>query len=213
MSDHNAFKCEVCLKHFKQKRNLDSHLLNNHTVDKNGNKFNCKLCGEEFEVQHSLRIHIKDVHGKPKEVHYEKLELAENGQVKCLECNKTYSSIQTAKIHRKNVHMSNHNDRKFICKLCNKDFAVKDYMKKHVKKVHESPTRKAVFNEKQNAHLECLDCKKIFSSKGAAMKHYKKWHMAKNDGNNFTCKGCSQEFSIKYALKIILQKYMTCLKN
>ena len=93
--------------------------------------------------------------------------------------------------------MSNHNDRKFICKLCNKDFAVKDYMKKHVKAVHTSPRKKIVFNEKhesiQNAHMECLDCKKIFSSKGAARKHYKKWHMAKNDVNNFRCKVCIED--------------------
>ena len=133
-----------------------------------------------------MKIHIKDVHGKPKEVHYEKLELSENGQVKCLECNKTYSSIQTARVHRKYVHMSKQNDRKFICKLCNKDFAVKGYMKRHVKTVHTSPTA-----------FKCVVCPKNFKLKRSLDSHMNNCHGVYHRLNCLECDTFLDEIGLK----------------
>ena len=71
---------------------------------------------------------------------------------------------------------------KVKCGLCEKSF-FGEFLSKRMRVSHPGVER-----------MECLDCKKIFSIKGAARKHYRKWHMAKNDGNNFTCKVCTQEF-------------------
>ena len=40
---------------------------------------------------------------------------------------------KTAEEHHKNVHMTDKNDRKFICKICNKDFSLEKNMQRHKK--------------------------------------------------------------------------------
>ena len=52
------------------------------------------------------------------------------------------------------------------CKLCNKVFSRKSYLKKHIRVVHE----------KQRPY-ECDRCKKTFGEKGNLNRHKKKYHV------------------------------------
>ena len=82
------FKCEVCLKNFRHKRGLDSHMYNCHEVHTRLNclecnktfkksslnqhmkeqhwtnkKFNCKMCGKHFGLERNLKSHIRNCQG------------------------------------------------------------------------------------------------------------------------------------------------------
>ena len=175
-------------------------------ADKNGNNFICKLCNEEYEVQYYLKEHVKNVHGRPKKFKNKKLEAIENGRVKCLDCDKTYSSIETARSHYKFLHMTDKNDVPFFCNVCKKGFAIKDYLNRHMKNVHFLPQMTSKPNQrserlrwkelKPNEHggVTCQNCKKDFSSMKNAKRHYVRQHISKK---MFKCKACNKHLSNK----------------
>jgi len=59
-----------------------------------------------------------------------------DGTAMCLRCNKSFSSPAQAKIHFKEVHATDKNDRKFPCAICHKSFAVKRYLNNHIRSQH-----------------------------------------------------------------------------
>ena len=60
----------------------------------------------------------------------------EDGTAMCLRCNKSFSSPAQAKIHFKEVHATDKNDRRFPCAICHKSFAVKRYLNNHIRSQH-----------------------------------------------------------------------------
>ena len=48
------FKCTSCLKEFKQKSHLKTHIFAEHK----GIRFDCSLCGKEFKRKGSLARHL-----------------------------------------------------------------------------------------------------------------------------------------------------------
>ena len=66
-----------------------------------------------------------------------------------------------ARVHYRNLHLTDKNARIFICNVCNKGFAVKDYMKKHMRVVHLSISKKSDDPSVENPELKQLkpnDC-------------------------------------------------------
>ena len=136
---------------------------------------------------------------------WKQLEVTECGRVKCLNCDKTYSSMETARSHYKFLHMTDKNDVPFFCNVCKKGFAIKDYLNRHMK-IHLSPQMTTKPNQsserlrwtelKQNEHggVTCQNCKKDFSSMKIAKQHYSWQHMSKKI---FMCKVCKKHLSDK----------------
>ncbi len=60
----------------------------------------------------------------------------DDGTAMCLKCNKPFSSSNQARVHYREIHMTDKSDKKFPCPLCNKQFAVKRYMSNHVRTIH-----------------------------------------------------------------------------
>ena len=60
----------------------------------------------------------------------------QDGTAMCLRCNKSYSTPAKAKIHFKEVHATDKNDRKFPCPICQKSFAVQRYLTNHIRQKH-----------------------------------------------------------------------------
>ena len=60
----------------------------------------------------------------------------EDGTVQCLKCHRTLSSLNIARNHYKEIHMTEKTDRKFACPLCEKGFAVRRYMADHLRTQH-----------------------------------------------------------------------------
>ena len=54
----------------------------------------------------------------------------------CLKCQRTFSTPGQAKVHFKEIHMIDRNDRKFNCHLCSKSFAIKRYLSNHIRAIH-----------------------------------------------------------------------------
>ena len=71
------------------------------------------------------------------------VERNENGKIQCLDCEHSFSSMTTARQHHKDVHMK---ENKFICQMCDKTFAVEDYLQVHMHGTHMLPRiGKAIF--------------------------------------------------------------------
>ena len=65
----------------------------------------------------------------------------EDGTAMCLRCNKSYSTPAKAKIHFKEVHAIDKNDRQFPCPICQKPFAVQRYLTNHIRQKHGLTTK------------------------------------------------------------------------
>ena len=57
-----------------------------------------------------------------------------DGRIRCLACDKFFSSFQVAKTHQKELHSKQ--TEKFTCDLCSRQFSVKRYLVNHYKRNH-----------------------------------------------------------------------------
>ena len=60
----------------------------------------------------------------------------DDGSAMCLKCNRKFTSAAQAKIHFKEIHCTDRNDKKFACAICHKSFAVKRYLNNHMRAQH-----------------------------------------------------------------------------
>ena len=60
----------------------------------------------------------------------------DDGTALCLKCNRSFTSAAQAKIHFKEIHCTDRNDKKFACAICHKSFAVKRYLNNHMRAQH-----------------------------------------------------------------------------
>jgi hypothetical protein len=179
-------------------------------AEKSGLNFVCEICNEEFVAKYSLKQHFKDIHGKsifglPREFNYEKLVAVDDGLVKCFDCNKIFSCMKGARVHYRNMHVTDRNTRtslnvnekinrdqskpldsgnvkcsecnkiNFVCNVCGKGFALEFYMKRHVKDIHGLP-------------IGNLEWKKLLQIKDG--------HII----NKFRCELCRRCFTAKYSV-------------
>lgn len=110
------YACNRCSISFTQKSHLKRHSL---THKKNAKKFKCSDCNMSFRLNFSLQVH-KRVHSGAK-------------PYTCKECSKSFSQ----KSHL-NTHSKSHEERKFICDLCNKHFTLLHHLSHHLQHFHNS---------------------------------------------------------------------------
>ena len=127
----------------------------------------CSMCFQSFSRKRSLARHTKRFHEGQK-------ELTQRGIT--LNC-KTKSFVQDKKKKKENGA---------ICEICNKKFAKKFALKKHIETVHL----------KIKPFL-CDDCGKSFSGKGKLSTHV----LAVHKGIRFDCNQCDKSFSRKCHLR------------
>lgn len=104
------FKCEMCLKSFRQKAHLESH-MGIHKVE----KIRCSHvnCDRTFNRDTDRKLHEK-THTK-------------TGLFQCESCKKTFTKKQNYKRHIL-IHTGQKN---FRCDLCNKDYYTKYHLQRH----------------------------------------------------------------------------------
>lgn len=148
MEGHNSekrFSCDICDRSFSQKITLAQH-LNSHSSLKS---YTCE-CGLSFKQNSSLFKHRK--------------KHSTESIVSCIDCNKTFSTNETLRQHRK----SRHNLEKDIsCSECQKKFASRSALKYHFSSVHQ---------ENVNSDVTCKLCMKIFKTSIILSRHVKKIH-------------------------------------
>ena len=111
---------------------------------KNTEDFCCQICKKICRSKSGFDKHMRW------HTVWKQLEVSECGRVKCLNCDKTYSSMETARSHYKFLHMTDKNDVPFFCNVCKKGFAIKDYLNRHMKNVHFLPQMTSKPNQRSD---------------------------------------------------------------
>ena len=124
-SDLRKFDCQKCDAKFKQRKNLNAHLINVHGTnprkedywqDLQKETFKCKSCGKEFARKTDLKVHIKVKHTTQ--------EL-----FPCDKCEKQYSyktNLERHKLEKHGLEL-----KKYKCPECGAVFTQRSNMKRH----------------------------------------------------------------------------------
>uniref|UniRef100_A0A6P7F4T0 Gastrula zinc finger protein XlCGF57.1-like n=1 Tax=Diabrotica virgifera virgifera TaxID=50390 RepID=A0A6P7F4T0_DIAVI len=140
------YKCTTCNLTLPYKKNLDQHMENMHSSDKDKKSFLCTYCGRSFASKWPLTAHMK-IHEdgqylcsfcdkkfkqKPSLTKHLRTHTGEK-PYKCHVCGKTFAQRSPL-----TVHLRQHTgDRPYSCKKCEKGFVTKtirDYHEKTCKK-------------------------------------------------------------------------------
>ena len=117
-SDKKPFQCDQCDLQFNQNRDLKTHKMQKHTLQR---PHVCGICGKGFVHKFYLMEHMTYHTGER--------------EYQCNFCGKTFPAQSALTKHMKR-HSST---RSFACHLCSKAFVVKKDLNVHVKLVHEKP--------------------------------------------------------------------------
>ncbi|CAI2350834.1 unnamed protein product [Caenorhabditis sp. 36 PRJEB53466] len=179
--------CNVCGKGFSYFSILESH-KRSHTGEK---PYDCHFCDKKFAQKATLQVHERTHTGeRPYKCRYCEKTFAQYGtktvheksahlgirNYKCPKCDKSLSSPSALYTHKKT-----HGDKTFRCEFCPKTFALKNYLKLHVKQVHEQNERKHV----------CVYCNKGFAYAGSLQVHVRT-HTGERP---YTCRFCPKAFA------------------
>ena len=181
-------------------------------------RIKCDLCEiGKFLSKEMHFCHLKVVRPQEKKSWEIKLQPSENDNVKCLDCQQTFSTMDSAQIHYKTQHFAVKTTKNCKCQVCGKYFENDRKLRRHTHKKHNSngwmskevgqQTKKRPNIEKRwekklspidNGFVKCLDCSKKYSSIYSAMKHYKEAHLKLI---SFKCLYCEKSFTQKCNLK------------
>ncbi|KAL3078790.1 hypothetical protein niasHS_014572 [Heterodera schachtii] len=153
------FLCHFCDKRFAQKATLQVH-ERTHTGER---PYKCKFCDKTFAQYGTKTVHEKSAH----------LGIR---NYKCPHCDKDLSSPSALYTHKKT-----HGEKMFKCQHCPKTFTLKNYLKLHVKQVHEQ-------NERKHS---CRFCGKSFAYAGSLQVHLRT-HTGERP---YQCKFCPKAFA------------------
>ena len=184
--EKGTLKCEICLKTFKHKHYLKTHLRNVHEGEKN---YKCEKCDKSFSQQSSLNTHIAYVH--------EKREKA-----KCLECGKLF---RTQEFLQKHIKAGHKGIQEFKCNLCDTFFNSQNSLSRHILKNH--PTEAA--NENL-LHNTCDICNESFSNRPRLYDHIAYVHEGQK---NHKCDLCDKSYGSYEGLRTHLKRELFTLRQ
>ena len=121
-------QCDICLKYFATKGQLNSHWKYSACKSE---PIPCDHCNETFKTKRYLHEHGIRAHGN--------LVLHSKMRIPCEICG---SSMRQ---HNMKKHMSEvHSDQTLICDQCSKEFKAEKYLKIHKERAHLSKTIKCI---------------------------------------------------------------------
>ena len=117
--EKKPFQCDECKMEFNQNRDLKTHVMQKHTMQR---PHVCGICQKGFVHKFYLMEHMTYHTGER--------------QFQCFHCGKRFQAQSAL-----SKHIKRHTAVKtFSCNLCPKSFAVKTDLNAHIKFVHEKPT-------------------------------------------------------------------------
>ena len=201
------FKCHLCDRGYRQKRELKSHLKRSHGCEteepekkKQQNVHECSECHKLFTRADSLAIHMRLHTGDLKHkcnvcekayatksalvVHQRSHEAAVK-KYRCPVCDLELSGSQARKSHLR-LHSK---EKPFRCHICSKDFARVDDLQIHLRVKHDSVYR-------------CQKCRKLFTSYADLKDHEVKHpgsgptHISRSSFQ-YSCRACPETFQTR----------------
>ena len=178
-----SFQCKSCLFKFK-----NQHHLNRHTkAAQNGIQRNCKHCNQDFCTTPQYKAHMLNKHGKDR--------IAK--KKRNFNFVRKEDSTKPTNVQRKNE-----------CGFCQKTFAIKQRLRRHIREVHEGLSRsngmKRQVHNQEIVQLQCKDCLVTFKE----AQHLKRHMKAAQSGIQRNCKQCNQDFCTSHQYRAhILSKH------
>ena len=168
----SIFECKTCGKVFKHQPSLKRHMK---THMESGN-FDCEKCDATFTRKDNLMKHGKRVHGLVR-VNVGLLRESNKNESICKVCGRnfgkncdklvTHLSQRVCQQSKHEEIMELDDDLKYPCSQCDKTYAEKDYLDRHVRWKHENPM----------VSFPCSKCKASFKLKSSLSRHMKKEHI------------------------------------
>jgi uncharacterized Zn-finger protein len=152
--------CRICGAEFSSHEDLQAHLLSDllHSNGDNEEGFRSNSLSTNAESIDVALITSRDIAGNKGSGRGQK-----ESEIKCIMCQKTFSSYKGMKQHMGKKHKLKVKQSK--CDQCQKEFVDKHALKLHVRQVHEQSTRAI-----------CPNCNKVFYNKYTMAKHMEKKH-------------------------------------
>ncbi|XP_064632689.1 uncharacterized protein LOC135491004 isoform X1 [Lineus longissimus] len=182
-SDVREFTCPECGQEFRHKAHMQSH-LRRHT----GDLFECQLCERTFTIKTNLKIHLRKRHPE-----HQKAEI-----YTCKFCCEEFMRLTDLNRHIDVEHMSSSkagdsdridkpttslDGRLFECNHCNKKFAKKYYLRKHICSAHQDGVNDK--NNVKSSRTQKLD-KVIKDKKAVKIKMLKSAEVSFDKDGNVT---------------------------
>ena len=109
--------CETCAEMFEIKSDLDEHILNKHSENKELNQWNCNDCAFQANCASELMKHLKLTAHQPSKNVSDKRKVFEDYK-QCYTCKMDFDGYINLMNHRKIVHPSNKKCRNFSSNSC-----------------------------------------------------------------------------------------------
>lgn len=183
-----TWPCDLCSRVYKCSTHLDNHRLR-HFEPQIEQYFPCDICSRSYKFQSQLNIHRRR-HFKP--------------TIKCSQCDKLFYDKYSLKEHISQYH----ENRRFICDICNHAAPTKAVLRVHIVAKHTKmyPFKCELCGEgyakkcsldihrrsvHEGAHYVCEICKKMFKYE-AGLRSHLKFHDPDYSKTGFTCQVCSK---------------------
>lgn len=164
-SHQEKLRCRYCLEPILIGKDRRIH-EKNHLIQNRG--LECHFCHKRFGRQ-DLINHIKHVHLRDVSRRYY-----------CDKCHKSFSATSTLSTHKKLKHSTIIEPISFNCYHCNKKFFEKDFLRRHIRNVHDT------------FQASCHYCGKGFKTKATLKTHILGVH---TNVKEFICEICEKRFS------------------
>lgn len=197
------YKCDLCLRSFGIKQNLERHLNSKHKMllkkpeDEHQQKiFPCSLCAKVFQRSKGLRRHF-DLHHQSSD---------KGRKYKCSSCPRTFFAKVNMQQHIQSIHSNKSrgvrketekpgSDGKFTCNICGSKFSIHLNLSYHREYMHTTEV------DLTGTYL-CEFCPSSFRLKQNLIRHLKTQHNQRAETSEekqkrekvYTCETCGSNF-------------------
>ncbi|CAB4070079.1 unnamed protein product [Lepeophtheirus salmonis] len=172
---HNQFKCPYCPKFITQRSHLYRHIRCVHRDAKNFSySFRgpmCQICFKKFSNRDKLEEHLKGLHDDLDNFKESKEEQEEEGEEEAEEKEEEILSVsESGESESEESEDEEDEEDEYRCQICYKVFQSTSHLRRHKTSVHAQVSER----------VECIYCKKFYSSPELLKTHYERFHKVKS---------------------------------